>query len=91
MADRARRLQKHTSLRRNSAKRGYDRQWRNARIGFLRENPFCVECAKDDRYIASTVVDHITPHRGDEVLFWARWNWQALCKRCHDRKTARGE
>ncbi|WP_409994286.1 HNH endonuclease [Pirellula sp. SH-Sr6A] len=50
-----------------------------------------MNCAKDDRYIASTIVDHITPHRGDETLFWARWNWQALCKRCHDRKTAQGE
>jgi len=37
---------------------------------------------------AATVVDHVTPHKGDKVLFWDRLNWQALCKRCHDRKTA---
>jgi 5-methylcytosine-specific restriction endonuclease McrA len=33
------------------------------------------------------VVDHITPHRGDPAKFWDAANWQALCKRCHDRKT----
>jgi 5-methylcytosine-specific restriction protein A len=36
----------------------------------------------------ATVVDHILPHRGDRVLFWDRSNWQALSKKCHDRKTA---
>ncbi|MGN8738508.1 HNH endonuclease signature motif containing protein [Bilifractor sp. HCP3S3_D3] len=35
----------------------------------------------------ATVVDHIVPHRGDPKLFWDRSNWQALCKRCHDKKT----
>ncbi|MGL4573939.1 MAG: HNH endonuclease [Burkholderiaceae bacterium] len=35
--------------------------------------------------VASSVVDHIVPHRGDLLLFWRRSNWQALCKPCHDR------
>jgi 5-methylcytosine-specific restriction enzyme A len=35
------------------------------------------------------VVDHITPHRGDERLFWDTANHQAMAKRCHDPKTAR--
>ena len=74
--------------RANSTQRGYDRRRRKARSGFLRSNPFCVTCAKDDRYITATVVDHITPHRGDQDLFWDTDNWQALCKPCHDRKTA---
>jgi 5-methylcytosine-specific restriction protein A len=34
------------------------------------------------------VVDHIIPHRGDQNLFWAEWNLQALSKRQHDTKTA---
>lgn len=38
--------------------------------------------------VAATVVDHITPHKGDKALFWQRANWQPLCKRCHDIKTA---
>ena len=29
------------------------------------------------------------PHQGDQALFWNASNWQALCKRCHDAKTAR--
>ncbi|WP_390622926.1 HNH endonuclease [Ralstonia syzygii] len=39
--------------------------------------------------VPATVVDHIVPHKGDQHLFWRRSNWQALCKACHDRKTAR--
>jgi 5-methylcytosine-specific restriction protein A len=35
------------------------------------------------------VVDHVVPHRGDAVLFWNKRNWAALCKPCHDAKTAR--
>jgi 5-methylcytosine-specific restriction protein A len=37
---------------------------------------------------AANVVDHIKPHKGDQALFWCRDNWQSLCKRCHDYKTA---
>lgn len=35
------------------------------------------------------VTDHIIPHRGDQQLFWSTWNWQTLCKKCHDEKTAK--
>ena len=41
---------------------------------------------------STTGVDHIVPHRGDQKLFWdgeGRGTWAALCKRCHDAKTAR--
>ena len=36
----------------------------------------------------AVVVDHIIPHKGDYELMWAPWNWQAITKRAHDRKTA---
>ena len=36
----------------------------------------------------ATVVDHIIPHKGDMDIFWDEDNWQPLCKRCHDQKTA---
>jgi 5-methylcytosine-specific restriction protein A len=39
--------------------------------------------------VLATVVDHIVPHRGDQRLFWDEANWAALCKPCHDAKTAR--
>ena len=60
----------------------------------LRE-PFCRECAKqyppgDPRHrTRATVVDHITPFRGAWALFIDPANHQSLCKRCHDRKTAK--
>lgn len=34
------------------------------------------------------VVDHIQSHKGDMRLFWDESNWQPLCKRHHDIKTA---
>jgi 5-methylcytosine-specific restriction protein A len=51
-------------------------------------NPLCVTCQGEGRVEAATVVDHIIPHRGDQKLFWGRSNWQSLCKRHHDIKTA---
>lgn len=69
--------------------RGYDAKWRRARAAFLREHPLCRECEREGRITPATVVDHIRPHRGDQELFWSADNWQALCKPCHDRKTAR--
>jgi len=77
--------------RANSYRRGYDKRWQKARKGFLASNPLCVECMKHDKYESATVVDHIKPHRGDKQLFWDESNWQPLCKRCHDKKTRRGE
>ena len=63
--------------------RGYGARWRKARKRFLIEHPFCATC---DSF--ANVADHVVPHKGDKKLFWDRNNWQALCKQCHDRKTA---
>lgn len=73
----------------SAASRGYGRQWQLAREGYLRRHPLCVTCKDAGRAVPATVVDHIRPHRGDKVLFWDSSNWQAVCKRCHDSKTAR--
>lgn len=35
------------------------------------------------------VVDHKIDHKGDPTLFWDQGNWQAMSKRCHDKKTRR--
>jgi 5-methylcytosine-specific restriction protein A len=75
----------------NANQRGYNRRWRKARITYLKRNPVCVMCEKAGQTTAATVVDHIKPHRGDGGLFWDASNWQALCARCHNRKTGRGE
>ena len=67
-----------------SAQRGYGSRWQKARATYLSFNPTCARCGQ-----AASVVDHITPHKGNSELFWSTENWQALCKRCHDAKTAR--
>lgn len=73
-----------------AAQRGYDGKWRRAREGFLAAHPLCTDCLKEGRHTAATIVDHITPHRGDKRLFWDKNNWQPLCGRHHALKTASG-
>lgn len=68
---------------------GY-RNWRAKRARYLAAHPACVRCGA-----RATVADHIIKRRE-----WVRrgyqgspdvWsNLQAMCKRCHDRKTAKG-
>lgn len=73
----------------SSAARLYDRQWRKARAAHLAAHPLCVECLKSGDITPATVVDHVTPHRGDLVLFWDPHNRQSLCESHHNAKTAR--
>jgi len=72
----------------SAAERGYNGRWRKARITYLRSNPLCVHCLTEGKTTAASVVDHIVPHKGDQKLFWAKNNWQALCTAHHNRKTA---
>lgn len=74
-----------------AAQRGYGYKWQKAREGFLREHPLCVMCQVEGRVMVATVVDHITPHRGDMGLFWQRSNWQPLCATHHSRDKQREE
>ena len=67
----------------------YTYQWRKASKAFLKKNPLCVYCHRDDRVTAAAEVDHVIPHGGDRNLFWDQSNWQPLCKKCHSKKTAR--
>ncbi|MHC4698249.1 MAG: HNH endonuclease [Planctomycetota bacterium] len=71
----------------SACKRGYDRRWRKARDHYLRRHPLCVQCERQGRTVCSAIVDHVVPHQGDPLAFWDQRDWQALCKRCHDRKT----
>lgn len=88
-ADHIQEKHSYDRYRGTASQRGYDSQWRKARLGFLRKHPLCVDCLKADKVEAATVVDHIEPHKGDKELFWRRSNWQALCKSCHDAKTVK--
>lgn len=80
----------HDAERPTACRRGYDRRWRQARAQWLADHPLCDDCERQGRTTVATVVDHRVPHRGDRVLFWDRANWQSLCMRCHNSKTARG-
>lgn len=71
--------------------RPYNYRWQQASAGYLRKHPLCAMCEQIDHATPATVVDHITPHRGDMQLFWDRENWQGLCKPCHDRHKSRQE
>lgn len=76
----------------NANEQGYSSRWRIESKLFLRAHPLCqcAECGEGRNPGArvAEVVDHRKPHRGDQRLFWDQSNWQALSKRCHDRKTA---
>ena len=63
----------------------YDTQrWKRARRQFLAEHPLCVMCEQQGRVTLAVLVDHITPHKGDEELFWDEVNnWQGLCATDH--------
>lgn len=76
-----------TEQRPSANSRGYTKRWQKASKQYLQVHPLCVRCLAAGRLRTATVVDHITPHRGDQTLFWDKNNWQALCKPCHDRKT----
>jgi len=61
----------------------YDRRWHKRRADQLRGHPLCRLCWEiRGRATVATVADHITPHRGDRVLF--EGPLQSLCKPCHD-------
>ena len=75
-------------FRASAAKRGYDARWQKYRLSFLSKNPVCTVCQEEGRVTMADIVDHIIPHKGSQSLFWDFNNHQALCKRCHDRKTA---
>jgi 5-methylcytosine-specific restriction protein A len=82
--------QPHDDRRPSAHARGYDHRWRKYTKLFLSkpENAVCRGCTAEGRDVPATVVDHITPHRGDQRLFWSPRNHQPLCKPCHDHKTA---
>lgn len=62
----------------------YGHAWRQLRARHLAHHPLCEFCRRLGRVEPATVVDHVTPHRGSEVLFWDEQNLQSLCKLCHD-------
>lgn len=75
---------KRVEYRGSASSRGYGAQWRKLRKMHLQANPVCVFCETHGRVVLATVVDHITPHKGDRRLLYDPHNLQSLCKTCHD-------
>ncbi len=63
-----------------------NKRWRSYRRMFLSEHPLCINFTQCHR--EATVVDHVVPHDGDRDKFWEVDNHSAMCKPCHDSKTA---
>lgn len=76
---------------RTTAERGYGSRWQTARASYLRSHPLCRMCDDEGRVTAATIVDHITPHRGDQSKFWDTDNWQPLCAKHHSSHKQRLE
>lgn len=77
----------HPEAVRSAKSRGYDSKWQRFRKRYLAEHCWCVMCLAEGRYEPATVIDHITPFRGDEELKYRLDNLQPLCKYHHDKKT----
>jgi 5-methylcytosine-specific restriction endonuclease McrA len=69
----------------------YSSRWQKARAGYLARHPLCRDHEQRGLYVPATVVDHITPHKGDMQLFWNKANWQPLCAACHNSAKQRLE
>lgn len=69
---------------RSKARHYTKRRWFHLRKAYLATHPLC-ECGCG---YPATVVDHRTPHNGNDALLYAWTNLQAMAKACHDRKTA---
>ena len=63
-------------------------RYQRERAAYLRENPFCAECKREERTVVATELDHIIPVEERPDLFWVQSNWQGLCRTHHIAKTA---
>lgn len=66
--------------------------WKKLRIDHISEEPMCRYCLeRDGSLVAADIVDHITPHKGDEKKFFNPNNLQSLCESCHNGEKAMEE
>ena len=74
----------HKHLNRKKSKH-YNSHWRRIRSNFLKINPFCKECYKNNKLTAANEVHHIIPvYEGGTDDYD---NLMALCKSCHSKIT----
>jgi 5-methylcytosine-specific restriction protein A len=70
-----------------AVRKRYGHRWRQIRARFVRDNPLCVECLKQDKLTPVEEVHHIVPLSKGGTH--AKSNLMALCKSCHSQVTAR--
>jgi len=66
----------------------YDRTWQKVRLAYLKRNPLCEECLKQDRVTPAVLVHHIVPiKQGGNRL--NEDNLMSLCFAHHEEKHSR--
>ena len=65
--------------------------WKKLRLNQLSKQPLCCYCEQQGRVTPANVVDHIKPHKGDEILFFKPSNLQSLCYSHHNSTKQREE
>jgi 5-methylcytosine-specific restriction protein A len=62
--------------------------WRMTRKLYIKSNPLCEQCTREERTTAGQMVDHIRPITlGGSKLDQS--NLQTLCDNCHSKKSAK--
>ncbi|WKW47284.1 HNH endonuclease signature motif containing protein [Myroides sp. JBRI-B21084] len=64
------------------------RKWRKLRAAQLTQFPFCKHCDQLNIITIATVADHIVPVKKGGAGYELS-NLQSLCKKCHDKKSAK--
>lgn len=86
--DRANNRKVYDSNRKGRADRSWYRtpMWYRKRRAQLRSEPHCrMHKAEFGALVIATRADHVVPHRGDYLAFWAG-ELQSLCEACHNRR-----
>jgi len=74
----------YDARRGSSRDRGYSSRWDKAAAKHRKHHPLCAYCLLVDEVKAAELVDHLYPHKGDQVVFWNHAYWISCCKDCHD-------
>jgi len=63
------------------------KQWRMTRNHYIKSNPLCEQCSRDNKTTGGHCVDHIKPVTKGGAKF-DESNLQTLCNSCHAKKSA---
>lgn len=71
--------------------RGYDYEWQQFRLRYLREHPLCVDCLPHNHVRLATDVHHTIKLRYAPERRFDEKILMALCGDCHKSRTAAGQ